>query len=310
MAWYPEWKALAAQITGLVEAGRFCIQCFPTGATAAFGVINQEIIPQSQEIFERLRAFSARHKDSLPIGGVEVLDRFTQRLGTFFNPKAVNGMGNDKILNLMQHRLTALAAFVAEFTYHLTDRSAAARRLSDRAFAHLKRSLVADRCLRELWLEAFEAGEPECEKLGAIHLLLHGIWAFKVIGQGERTDLVMVDLTKGDPLDLGEAERSAEALVLTEWKRVTEKDNPETKAQEAFRQASLYSEGILASLVLERYRYLVLVSQSSCPLPSDFENEGIRYEHINIVVEPEPPSRVARRSKKRITPGLQRTETA
>jgi hypothetical protein len=29
-----------------------------------------------------------------------------------------------------------------------------------------------------------------CEKLAGVHLLLHGIWAFKVHAAGERTDLV------------------------------------------------------------------------------------------------------------------------
>jgi hypothetical protein len=48
------------------------------------------------------------------------------------------------------------------------------------------------------------------EKLGAAHLLLHGIWAFKVSATGERTDLV-----PGEKLEITpQVEAASEALVL------------------------------------------------------------------------------------------------
>jgi hypothetical protein len=49
----------------------------------------------------------------------------------------------------------------------------------ERAFEHLNRSLVVDGDLKGRWLRAFMEREEECEKLGAVHLLQHGVFAFK-----------------------------------------------------------------------------------------------------------------------------------
>ena len=64
------------------------------------------------------------------------------------------------------------------------------RTRSERAFAHLQRHFVADAECRDKWTSAFTDGEVACEALRALHLLLHGLWAFKVDNAGARTDLV------------------------------------------------------------------------------------------------------------------------
>ncbi len=88
------------------------------------------------------------------------------------------------------------------------------RALSDRAFQHLQRLIVVDDEVRRKWQAAFAKGEVECEKLGAVHLSGHGIWAFKIDASGGRTDLVYQEPAGG----LIKEQQYAEGLVLTEWK--------------------------------------------------------------------------------------------
>jgi hypothetical protein len=91
----------------------------------------------------------------------------------------------------------------------------------------------------------------KCEKLGAAHLLLHGIWAFKVSATGERTDLVL-----GEKLEITpQVEAASEALVLTEWKCVRKPGELDHKINEAFSQAKIYSVGVLADFELASRRY-------------------------------------------------------
>src|SRR5688572_22933112 len=113
-----------------------------------------------------------------------------------------------------------------------------ARSRVESAFEHLRRLLAVDSTVRERWDAAFQSGETHCEKLGAVHLLAHGIWAFKVSGSGAATDLVM-----NEPLqnELPLVERTGNAIVLTEWKVVRDVRGLERKAAEARAQAKLYA---------------------------------------------------------------------
>jgi hypothetical protein len=192
----------------------------------------------------------------------------------------------------------ALASFQSELSYKLEEFQDNARRLSERAFSHLQRSIVADVEFAQRWQLAFQEGELSCERLGACHLLAHGIWAFKTGSAGERTDLIM-----RDRVDLAEAQRSAEALVLTEWKCVGQGENPDVKARQAREQTRLYAEGSLAGFQLDSHRFIVIVSQGRCSLPHSIEEDGVYYRYINVAVNPESPSRAARKNlKKRTTP--------
>lgn len=108
-------------------------------------------------------------------------------------------------------RLAPLAWLRAEVDYHLRDFDAVARRLSERAFLHLQQTIIADDVVRDRWQVALAKGETACEKLGASHLLVHGIFAFKITGAGARTDLVF-----GEPIETGEAERTSDAQCRSE----------------------------------------------------------------------------------------------
>jgi hypothetical protein len=134
------------------------------------------------------------------------------------------------------------------------------------AFEHLRRQLMVDEDIRKKWQDAFGKHETACEKLGAIHLLSHGIWAFKVIASGGATDLVF-----GDPVEnyAKMMRRTARALVLTEWKLIKRQDEITTKAQQARDQAQIYSGGVLGDAELKRTRYVVLVCQSDLTPPDD-----------------------------------------
>jgi hypothetical protein len=156
----------------------------------------------------------------------------------------------------------------------------------DRAFLHLQRSIVADPSVRERWKHAFdEEGEVACERLGAAHLLLFGIYSFKANAEGERTDIIL-----GERLSLSEVEKASEALVLTEWKMVS-RDNLEKTAEHAFQQARRYSAGSLAGFELASRRYLVMVSERSLPMPPPRIEDVVTYEYRNIAVDPRVPSR-------------------
>jgi hypothetical protein len=79
-----------------------------------------------------------------------------------------------------------------------------------------------------------------CEKLGAVHLLLHGIWAFKVNAAGKRTELVFQEPVS----DGGAGPQYADGLVLTEWKLAP--DGAAKHFKNARSQARRYAQGSLA----------------------------------------------------------------
>ncbi len=297
LAWRAEWVALSRRISGILGAGEFYLRSLSPEERNP-PEIAKELLRNSQEIFRGLEIFLQAYERVLPVQAAAALRGFVERARPHFNADAEHITSTTGTKISVQLRLVELATLEAELSYKLTEFETTARRLSERAFSHLQRCIVADAEVAERWQRAYADGELACEKLGAAHLLSHGIWAFKAASTGERTDLIF-----HDRVDLAEAERSAEALVLTEWKLVRHSDNPATKAREAYDEAKLYSEGSLAGFQLEKQRFLVLVSQGRCSLPPDFEEEGVRYRHVNISVEPEPPSRAARRGlKKRTTP--------
>jgi hypothetical protein len=183
--------------------------------------------------------------------------------------------------------LVLLAAFESEMSFIMTDVQDALRLRSERAFAHLQRLIVVDADFRRKWGQAFSAGEPECERHGAVHLLLHGIWAFKVGGAGAQTDLVFQERPMGIP----DPERYADGLVLTEWKCAATSRESEAKFGAARDQAQRYKAGILAGAELTAYRFAVVVSKDYIPVPGDVKINGITFRHVNIAVSPSTPSK-------------------
>ncbi|MFQ6083261.1 MAG: hypothetical protein ACE5WD_07875 [Candidatus Aminicenantia bacterium] len=280
MSWRTEWKAISDRIQGLLAAGTFFIRTYSIHQEDQYGVANRQLLPQARNIYKAIEKFYSDYKNVIPITARECLERFLKEFDSLFSDTNVKDLSGIKVC------LTTLASFCSELEYQLSDYSAFIRRLSERAFIHLQRSIIVDRSVRERWQKAFKEGETSCEKLGGAHLLLHGIWAFKVSGEGERTDLVLGDRLE----DLTEVERTAEALVLTEWKIIRNPSELSKKAKEAKEQAARYSKGILAGFELEKYRYLVLVSEDVIKMPPEIEDGDTIYRYINIAVDPKTPS--------------------
>jgi len=179
-------------------------------------IAGKVIIPEGEAIIEELKNFRDSHRTTLPENAIACLAR---KLDISSDFKKLDGF-------FAVQRMSGLLGVVrAELDFHLADHSAVVRSLTERALSHLQRSLIADKSLRDRWKAAFKKGEEECEKLGAVHLLLHGIWAFKAhaTDKAGRTDLVLG--TQMNSFD--EVERTSEGLVLTEWKKVKGQDSYE-----------------------------------------------------------------------------------
>jgi len=280
--WRTEWKAISDDISGLLEAARFYLQGLSIKSSDPYGIAKSVLMPHCGRLFRSITAFQEQHGRQLPAIALDTLSDFTTRVGLRFGQ--TDGAKDPKLL---QYCTAALASFRAQFDHHVSDFSAVARRLSERAFTHLQRSIVADPGIQKKWQRAFEEGETTCEKLGSAHMLLHGIWAFKVDAAGERTDLVFGETI----MDLSTAQAAAEAMVLTEWKVVNSESELPRKIAEAKRQAKLYSQGSLAGFELTSHRYLVMVSKGRLNVPEDVQDNEINYRHVNIAVSPAVPSK-------------------
>ena len=182
--------------------------------------------------------------------------------------------------------LVLLATFETELSFLLTDAQEHVRSRTERAFAHLQRLIVADDVTRQKWQAAYARGEVSCERLGAVQLLQHGIWAFKVNAAGERTDLVYQQPAG----DLHNEQRLADGFILTEWKKATP-GNVGAQVATARSQAKRYAAGGLGGIELAGWRYLVVLSERTIMMPDDVREDEIVYRHINIAVDPEVPSR-------------------
>jgi len=282
LSWRIEWKAISDRIEGLLEAGRLFAQLWIGHGSDHKGIIKQDLAPHARSIFQDIKKFKDNYESSLPPTALASIERFLSHENNFMAEPIRSDLDGIKFV------LPCLASFRSEFTFKLSDIQAVAKRVTERAFEHLKRSIIADESVKSRWIGAFKSGEAACEKLGAAHLLLHGIWAFKAYAAGERTDLIL-----GEPLmDLAVVESTAEALVLTEWKIVSSNDLV-AKAEQALTQAKLYGEGSLAGFELAEYRYLVLVSEDILKeMPGDIKENEITYRYINIPVNRKTPSKL------------------
>jgi hypothetical protein len=281
--WTTEWLAIRTRIGGIREAAVFFLRADTGEEHNSAG----EIIANVHETVQRLVHFNEINGVLLPTEAnlrvVAFLKRYNETFGGLYPP----GPPNANAYNGAVAVYTYLAAFSAEFDYLISDTSEVIRSLSERAFLHLQRSIVADEAFAEKWQRAFEVGELACEKLGAVHLLLHGIWAFKTAGAGERTDLVY---NEPSIIDTG-AQRASVGLVLTEWKVVRSQSELESKLLDAYQQAKRYHHGLLAGLEIAATRYLVMVSDDHIPIPGPRIEADATYEYRNIAVKPSTPSR-------------------
>jgi len=166
-----------------LNAAQFFVHTLSINRENAYEVADRHIAEQAREIVSNLSSFLASHRAAIPQGATVSLDRFLERDADLINNPNVKGLQG------LTLRITALAALRAEVEYHLSDFEAIASKRAERAFLLLQQSIVVDDAMRSKWQHAFERGEVECEKLGAAHLMLHGIWAFGVNTQGAREQI-------------------------------------------------------------------------------------------------------------------------
>jgi hypothetical protein len=279
-----EWQAISARISGLVGAGTFFLQTQENDDYSCSDDLIQNAMRTANDVIK----FRDRYADLLPPHAQVCLDDFIRSYDKRFYilptdkvSPAPNGFGGVTVA------ITALESFRIEFDHLLADVDEVTRSLAVRAFLHLQRSLVADNTLRERWVSAYSTGEVACEKLGACHFLLHGIWAFKAVGEGEQTDLVM-----NEPMILNDdIRRASQGLVLTEWKVVRALSQLSAQCEAAYKQAASYSRGILAGVPVASTRYLVMVSEDVMKMPDSIIDGSTTYEYRNVAVNPSVPSK-------------------
>jgi hypothetical protein len=282
MDWRTDWLALHDRIEGVEQAANLYIRALRVSSEDPYAVRRKVFRSEFQALEQIIREFREAHGRALPSTAVATLDRFIKTHGPLLANNDLDNFGHTVAC------VTALSGFRAELRFQLTDRGATLLRITERALIHLQRTLVADTAAREKWQGAFATGEIACEQLGAVHLLLHGIWAFKTSAAGERTDLVY-----GEPISNFEVAAAADALVLTEWKVVRNSSELSEKLTSAEAQARLYSQGILGGLELSDSRFIIVVSRDRVILPLDSEVSGVFYRRRNIAVVPSTPSRSA-----------------
>lgn len=289
MNWLIEWQALSARIKGILDAGSFFYKALHHSSEDSRSVKEKILLKDAEKIFSNLNEFSTKYQSFFPKDAADCLSGFLDkpelREQNFFKTPQ-DASGN------VQFALTALGAFQSEFNYLIADTQFIARRITERAFIHLQRCIVVDEEVRQKWQNAFNKRETHCEKLGAVHLLYHGVWAFKAYATtGGRTDIIF-----NEPLPSAtDIESAADALVLTEWKLVKAQNQLQNKIQEAQKQAEIYSSDVLGGIEIRNYCYLVMVSEKRLEMPVDNIKNGITFRHINIAVNPENPSTESRK---------------
>jgi len=306
--WQAEWRRLEDRIAGLqvtASMTRDLAQLERNGL--AHDALWHRLRPTIIDLHQGLKSFHQSFAATVPPLAEKYLALVLAEI------ERTGGLGNrhgPSVLPSWQSVVSVALLIVSlrtEVTARLVDPEAEGRRRVECAFEHLGRSILVDEAYRSRWQRKFArkptaapaggsgerpANEIECERLGAVHLLLHGIWAFKVDALGERIDLV-----RQDPLEITHAVSAAEVLVLTEWKVAATPAAVEAKAQEAKQQAMRYKRGCLAASELAAACYLVVVTERRERVPDAVVEDGVTYRFVNIAVAPEPPPRSARRRR-------------
>ena len=219
MLFLDPWRALAARIESLGSATEVLLATFRVNSSDPDNVIRKAIIPELESVKSELRQLRETYREVLPPAAAGALDRYLEK----WKGETPNSSGNE---SRSLQAVVPLVLFRSEFDYLLRDFEGEARSLTELALEHLRRLITVDIAARKRWTEAFKKRETDCERLGAVHLLSHGIWAFKVADSTAATDLVF-----GEPIEkeVGLIRATARALVLTEWKLVKDESDLESQ---------------------------------------------------------------------------------
>lgn len=281
-----EWRSLSGRIEGFKAALEVYLKArsLPQIGTSIGG---DDLTNALYNLIGDIERFATTHRNHLSDTVVKVFYPFNSIMrvqlsdalngGSLFRPDALLRIG------------ISVISLRAEVDYLLSGQDTYLRSLTENSFRHLQRLITVDTDFRLKWQRAMQEGEPSCERLGAIHLLWHGLFAFKAGASGEQTDLVF-----SEPVEADDAP-GASGLVLTEWKVLRRGEDAGQKAEQARLQAARYNMGVLNGVELKGTRYLVLVSDYQIQRPRDHVEADVSYRCINVAVSPESPSQSARR---------------
>src|SRR5262245_16965459 len=85
MSWLTEWKAISAQIQGLLEASRFYVDSLRDlfqieNAVDDFHLVgNRELLPHIKKIFSAVEKFRDAHRESIPTDAAQSLESMLKR---------------------------------------------------------------------------------------------------------------------------------------------------------------------------------------------------------------------------------------
>jgi hypothetical protein len=283
MGMIDEWNALSARIRALANAARLQAAFLSVRNADSYNS-SADLQAQAGAILAEIVRFSDRF-DLRLTGPARAAVRRTKARVIPLTSTATNS--RDLAHQQMWTATLLLSGFEAEMSYLMAGVQELVRARTERAFEHLQRCIVVDSDLRGKWEKAFTAGEIECEKLGALQLLHHGIWAFKVDAAGGRTDLVYQEPVT----DVTGIERYVDGLVLTEWKKTTSPQKADSMFEQARTQARRYQQGVLGGIELTDYRFAIVVSKDYIKPPDDIRIDNAVFRHVNIAVAPSTPSK-------------------
>jgi hypothetical protein len=278
--WTKEWTRLSRRIETWL-AGAEAMKLNPTDY---YGMSEATLLPDAGAIENELEKMVNTFKGSAPELSVIFSGRHPARVKLKHGSSPPVGAGG------VQAWAMYLATIRGQIDHLAQDPEADYSARVERAVQHAQRLVVVDSDVNGKWAAAYADGETACERLGAVHLLWHGVWAFKANASGERTDLITNSILGNDQID--DAARGGSVLTLTEWKRVTAQLTVSQAAEQAKTQLKRYSGGSLAATELRRTCYAILVSVLHETMPADADlGQGMRVRFVNLAVDPLPPSR-------------------
>jgi hypothetical protein len=269
MTWVSRWKNISGRILQLQEVSKAYFDSINSFGVDHYGIGGTSIIPAAKdlslEIIDLKRSFTR-----LP---PKISALITKLEKNFSGHKftGIPGVGGAMVI---------LGVFNAEMNFYLKDHEIVTKEKVRLAFHHLQRSLVADQELHRKWMLAFQESDTLIERLGAVHLLSHGIWGFKVQERGERSDLV-----HQHPIKIDDVEAIGAVLAMTEWTRVNA-ENLTEKSRALQAKAKTYSGHDLPGTELRTERYLVLVSETPLTIPRPANDGEVEFVYINLALNP------------------------
>lgn len=167
------WTDLSARLHGLIDASKLAADLFRNRGDSVEVIVR--LRDHASAILSDLRAFQPQITADFP-SAAQAIARVSEQIGSMLADQS--GTQDTRQIHV-RSAIVILAALDGEISYLLRDSQDAIRSRAERAFEHLQRLIAVDDDVRTKWRAAYAISETKCERLGAVHLLQHAIWAFK-----------------------------------------------------------------------------------------------------------------------------------